>query len=91
MRSVPVALASAGTLVRVDAPAPDNGLARENAKPGTTDWQLTYVKFDGKELYRTRLIEGYCSRTSVRPGQKITFHISTEPVAQTRVEIFRMG
>jgi hypothetical protein len=29
------------------------GLIREeNAKPGTTDWQLTYVRFDTKAKYR---------------------------------------
>ena len=89
--SAPAALAATGTLVLGNAPAPDNRLVRENTKPGTTDWQLTYVKFDGKERFRSRLIEGYCSRTSVRPGQKITFHISTEPAARTRIEIFRMG
>ena len=33
-------------------------------KPGTTDWQLTYVKFDAKAKYRQSLIEGYCTRTS---------------------------
>jgi hypothetical protein len=35
----------------------------ENEKPGTTDWQLTFIK---SEQYRSKLIEGYCSKTSVR-------------------------
>jgi hypothetical protein len=51
----------------------------ENAKPGTTDWQLTYVKFDGKEKFQTRLNEGYRSRASVRPGRRISFHLTDLP------------
>ena len=62
--TVPAALAGTPLI----AAAADTPVARENRLPGTTDWQLTYVKFDGKEKYRSRLIEGYCSRTSVRPG-----------------------
>ena len=85
--TVPAALAGTPLI----AAAADTPVARENRFPGTTDWQLTYVKFDGKEKYRSRLIEGYCSRTSVRPGQTITFQVSTEPAGRCTLEIFRMG
>ena len=61
-----------------DATQP-KAINRENAKPGTTDWQLTYVKFDGKEKFRTRLIEGYRSSASVRPGRRISFHLTDLP------------
>ena len=43
-----------------------NRIQIENDRDGTTDWQLTYVKLDAKARYRQPLIEGYCTRMSVR-------------------------
>jgi hypothetical protein len=63
----------------------------ENAKPGTPDWQLAYSKFDGNAKYRCSLIEGYASRTSVRAGEKISFHVSTKPAGPVTLDIYRMG
>ncbi|MCE9567800.1 MAG: hypothetical protein K8U57_37855 [Planctomycetes bacterium] len=66
-------------------------IATENDKPGTTDWQLTYVKFDAKAKYRQSLIEGYCTRTSVAAGDKIGFCVSTEPASAFTIDIYRLG
>ncbi|MHB1559662.1 MAG: N,N-dimethylformamidase beta subunit family domain-containing protein [Isosphaeraceae bacterium] len=75
-------------------PASDEGrsdlIARENARPGALDWQLTRVRADGPG-FRSPWIEGYCSKQSVRAGESIDVMVSTRPVRKFRVEIFRMG
>ena len=63
----------------------------ENDKPGTTDWQLTYVKFDPRAKYRQSLIEGYCDRTSVRAGETITFLVSTAAPTPVTIDLYRLG
>jgi hypothetical protein len=71
-----------------------DGAARvkeENAKPGTTDWQLTYAKFDPRAKYRQSLIEGYCTRTSVAAGEKVGFCASTAPASPFKIDIYRLG
>src|SRR5690625_3767048 len=50
-----------------------NQIIEENRKRGTTDWQLTYVR---SQNYRSPDIEGYCSRTSVRPGESLDIFVS---------------
>jgi hypothetical protein len=64
---------------------------RENARPGTHDWMTTNVRIDPKTRYRCPLIEGYASRTSVRPGDSIALHVSTNPASPFLVEIYRLG
>ena len=85
----PAAAAAAAAPAAI--PAADNPVARENAKPGTSDWQLTYVRPDRGAPYRTKLVEGYCSRTSVRPGETIGLHLSADPAARVAIDIYRMG
>src|SRR5689334_12699966 len=63
----------------------------ENAKPGTTDWQLTYVKFDAKAKYRQSLIEAYCTRMSVKAGDKLGFCVSTDPASPFTIDVYRLG
>jgi hypothetical protein len=55
--------------VKAAWPAGASPVVAENAKPGTSDWQLTYVKFDAGG--RSKAIEGYCSATSVRARESI--------------------
>jgi hypothetical protein len=72
--------------------APDPKLIeRENARPGAIDWQLTYVRLDKPDGYRSPGIEGYCPRQSVSAGETIDFMVSTDPPAQFVIEVFRMG
>ncbi len=85
-----LAALAAGALPLPAAAAP-NLIRDENAKPGTTDWQLTYAKFDAKAKYRSSLIEGYCNRGSARAGDILTFHVSTQPATPFRIEIYRLG
>ncbi|MBW3540971.1 MAG: twin-arginine translocation signal domain-containing protein [Planctomycetes bacterium] len=63
---------------------------RENARPGTPDWQLTRVRVN-RGNYRTSLVEGYCSKQSVAAGKTLSIHVSTEPARLFTLEVFRMG
>lgn len=67
-----------------------NIIQSENEKPGSTDWQLTRVRPD-KSGHRTPWIEGYCSRQSVKAGESIDVMVSTDPVREYTLEIFRTG
>jgi TAT (twin-arginine translocation) pathway signal sequence len=66
-------------------------IAAENAKPGSDDWQLTRVRLDKQAGFRAPDIEGYCSRQSVKAGEKIDIFVSTKQPARFRIEIFRTG
>lgn len=66
-------------------------IARENARPGATDWQLTRVRLDKIDGFRCPWIEGYCSKQSVKAGEPIEIMVSTDPPQRFKIEIFRMG
>jgi len=68
-----------------------NLVAEENRKPGATDWQLTRVRLDRSDGYRSPWIEGYCSRQSVKAGETLQIMVSANPPAPFEVEVFRMG
>lgn len=72
-------------------PSPNPNLIREeNARPGSEDWQLTRVRPDASG-YRSTWVEGYCSRQSVLPGEKIDIMVSADPPRTVEIEIFRLG
>jgi hypothetical protein len=64
---------------------------RENALAGTRDWMLAKSSVDRKTKYRSPWIEGYCSQTSVKPGETIAFHVSTNPASKFTLDIYRSG
>ena len=66
-------------------------IAEENAKPGSTDWQLTRVRLDKVGGFREADIEGYCSRQSVKAGDTLDIMVSTDPPRNFKIEIFRTG
>ena len=66
-------------------------IARENAKPGATDWQLTRVRLNKPKGLRCPDIEGYCSKQSVAAGETIDIMVSTDPAQEFIIEIFRTG
>jgi hypothetical protein len=78
----------AGWAQTTPGPAHDGIIARENRKPGTTDWQLTFVR---SQDHRSKLIEGYCSHTSVRAGEPIDLFISADPATDVHIDVYRMG
>ncbi|HLY08519.1 MAG TPA: N,N-dimethylformamidase beta subunit family domain-containing protein [Planctomycetota bacterium] len=63
----------------------------ENEKPGARDWMLTKPAIDHSVKYRCPWIEGYFSRTSVRAGETISLHVSTNPESKFTVDLYRMG
>ena len=63
----------------------------ENAKSGTRDWMLENTRIDPQTKYRCPWIEGYASKTSVRAGEEIRLHVSTNPSSPFRIDIYRMG
>ncbi|MBI2423523.1 MAG: twin-arginine translocation signal domain-containing protein [Candidatus Hydrogenedentes bacterium] len=73
------------------ARAPLNRIREENAKPGTTDWQLTYTRVDPKTQWRSPLIEGFVSRASVSAGETMDIMVSTNPAGPFTLDIYRMG
>src|SRR5215831_20816564 len=88
-------LAGAGAVALVEpavAARPDRDrIRRENARAGTTDWQLTYTRVDPKTKYRCPWIEGYAGRASVRPGEKIDLFVSTSPASPFTIDLYRLG
>ena len=66
-------------------------IRRENEQPGTRAWMLDKTGIDPATKYRCPWIEGYCSRTSVRAGETITFHVSTNPASRFRLDMYRLG
>ncbi|MEA2693185.1 MAG: hypothetical protein QOJ16_2572 [Acidobacteriota bacterium] len=70
----------------------DHDLIRsENAKPGTTDWLLTRTEVDPATKYRCPAIEGYCSRTSLKAGERLSIFVSTNPASPFTIDLYRMG
>jgi hypothetical protein len=63
----------------------------ENARPGTTDWQLTYTRVDGRARFRCPWIEGFAGRASVRPGEAIDLFVSTNPASRFFIDLYRLG
>ncbi len=81
---------SLGSVVR-GADEKRNVIAEENARPGTRDWMLTKTGIDPTSKYRCPRIEGYASRSSVKPGERIAFQVSTNPASRFTIEIYRSG
>ncbi len=80
-----------GSLSGAAAGAEDNLIVRENAKPGTRDWMLAKTRIDPETNWRCPWIEGYCSAMSVRAGDTLKIMVSTNPVSNFSLEIFRTG
>lgn len=83
--------ALSGCVMGIGHDGPSQLIRRENAKAGTSDWILRQTRIDPATKYRCALIEGYCSRTSVRAGERISFHVSTNPASRFTIDVYRMG
>ena len=68
-----------------------NLIQQENAREGSTDWQLTRVCLDKSDGCRCPAIEGYCSKQSVAAGETLQILVSTDPAEKFHIEIFRTG
>ena len=67
-----------------------NLIRTENARPGAS-FQLTRMRPDDTKSYRSSVIEGYCSKQSVKAGEKLDIFVSTKPASKFNIDIFRMG
>jgi hypothetical protein len=85
------ALHCTGSQAQNKSTADRDRIPGENELPGTRDWMTTKVAVDPKTRYRSPWIEGFASRTSVRPGESITLYVSTNPPSSFRVQIYRLG
>ena len=79
---------SSANLVHAGTPAAvsltsENPIQRENALSGTTSWEIQVPSYKGE-------IEGYPSRESVLPGQRIDFHVSTTGKTYS-ADVYRIG
>jgi len=81
MRSVGQAMSS----------SPSPIITAENQRPGTRAWMLEKTRIDPATRYRCPWIEGYASHASLTAGETVQFFISTNPVADVTIEIFRLG
>jgi hypothetical protein len=71
--------------------ADDNLIRAENAHAGTSDWLLTKTRTDSKAKCRCREIEGYCSRASMRAGERLDIMVSTAPASAFVLDLYRLG
>lgn len=62
--------------------AADNPIVAENRRPGSPGWRI--------DRSAGRALEGYASRTSVRPGEPITLYVSSA-ADSFDVAVYRMG
>jgi hypothetical protein len=84
-----VAAALVPGLAVATKPAP-NAIVRENSLPGTDEWQLTFM-WPNVDRFRTTFVEGYCSHTSIRAGEKLGVFLSANPASDVTIDIYRMG
>src|SRR5207302_8583883 len=74
-----------------------DSVAVENAKPGTSTWQLTNpASMSGANStvasgYAVAEIQGYASRTSVNQGETINFYVRTINTNSYTLSIYRIG
>ena len=68
-----------------------NLIQQENQHEGSTDWQLTRIRLDKNDGFRSPSIEGYCSRQSLKAGETLDIFVSARPAAKFQIEVFRTG
>ncbi len=60
-------------------------IARENAKPGSTDWRIARPALDGE-------IQAYAGQTSLQRGDTLDLYVSTKTAGATyEADVYRMG
>ena len=67
-----------------------NPITAENRKDGDDDWYPS-LPIRSRPERMTHRVEGYTSQTSIAPGETVEFHVSTDPAAPYRVDVYRLG
>jgi len=96
LHTLSVTAAIAALAPRVTAAPKLNAIQRENQLPGTTDWLLTQIEPASGTTHddlcaRRRVVEAFCSHPTIRAGETLRVFVSTDPVSDYKVEVFRMG
>ncbi len=52
---------------------------------------LVNTRIDPASKYRSPWIEGYASQASVSTGQNLRIMVSTDPVSEFSIDIYRLG
>ncbi|HTE23774.1 N,N-dimethylformamidase beta subunit family domain-containing protein [Flavitalea sp.] len=78
------------------ASAQRSAIVLENQKEGTTDWLITNVKkreceYPDNQWCRRPAVEGYVSHQSILAGEKLKIFVSTNPVSEFKMDIYRLG
>jgi hypothetical protein len=63
----------------------------ENSLPGTSDWLLKNPRLDPNNRFRCPWVEGYCSRRSLKAGERLAFMISADPPSPVLLDVYRLG
>jgi hypothetical protein len=66
-------------------PTNPNPIYIENAKPGTTNWQIPNSNYAQDE------ISGYATATSVNKGESLPIKVSLAQAGSFKVEVYRLG
>jgi hypothetical protein len=83
LRALLLLISALGLLVALPALAAANPITDENALAGSSGWERPQAD--------TPNIEGYTSKVSAAPGETIGFHVSTNPVVNFRIIVYRLG
>jgi hypothetical protein len=95
-KSLPPAIACLLLFFCSTAPAQKNAIRMENQKAGSRDWLITGVKeqhceYPENQWCRRKNIEGYVSHQTILAGEKLKVFVSTNPISDFRLDIYRMG
>jgi hypothetical protein len=88
--TTPTTTATPTTTGIIDPYRATGWIARENAKPGTSEWRITDDGTDPIKTQPTGWLEAYANATSATTGDKITLFVDT-PAASFNVAVYRMG
>jgi hypothetical protein len=64
-------------------PVHRNPIQVENARPGLASWTIPDAA--------NHAVEGYASELALAPGDTLQLHVSTDPAAPYRIEVYRLG
>ncbi len=74
-----------------------NAVIEENLQYGSLEWQLRKTRVTPPvklwHMYglRSPWIEGYCSHPSISVGETLQVFVSTDPISEYTLDVFRMG
>ncbi|WP_247004542.1 N,N-dimethylformamidase beta subunit family domain-containing protein [Halosolutus gelatinilyticus] len=88
-------VAAVPTMAALSSVGAANPVNEENQRSGDDDWlptapggyRPTGTHFDDVNHH----VEGYPSQPSVVPGESLDFHVSTDPAATYRIDVYRLG